>query len=100
MNFIKENKVVYQVSAKPPGLMQSYQKYHALQEKIIYPILRRFAVQESQQKYVAAYYINGIYAIIDEWIKGGCQDDINLILKIIIGCVTPFETEHGNHSKN
>lgn len=90
LNYIKENKVVYQVSAKHPNLMQSIKKYNLLKENILYPIFRQFNIQENQQKYVSAYYINGVYAIIDEWIKDGCQDDINLIMQTIIDCVRPL----------
>ena len=96
LNYIKANRIIYQVSAKHPNLMQSIKKYNLLKENVLYPIFRRFNIQESQQKYVSAYYINGIYAIIDEWIKNGCKDDVNLILDTIINWVRPFEKERYN----
>lgn len=91
LNYIKDNKVVYQVSAKHPSLMQSIKKYNLLQENVLYPIFNLFNIDENHKKYFSAYYINGVYAIIDEWIKGGCKDDINLILDVILKCVRPFE---------
>lgn len=91
LNYIKENKVVYQVSAKHPDIMQSVKKYNLLKENVLYPIFSRFNIQENQIKYFSAYYINGVYAIIDEWIKDGCKDEIDLILDTIIKCVRPFE---------
>ena len=97
LNYIKENMVVYQVSAKHPYLMQSIKKYNLLQQNILYPIFRKFGIEENQQKYFSAYYINGIYSIIDEWIKGGCKDDVETILDVIIKCVRPFE--NGNEDK-
>ena len=100
LNYIKENKVVYQVYAKHPSLMQSIKKYTLLKENILYPIFRRFNIQENQQKYVSAYYINGVYAIIDEWIKDGCKDDINLVMNAIISCVRPFEKENEDERKS
>ena len=90
LNYIKENKVVYQVSAKHPELMQSIKKYNLLKENLLYPIFCQFKIPENRQKYVAAYYINGVYAIIDEWMKDGCQDDLNLIMQTIIECVRPL----------
>lgn len=100
LNYIKENKVVYQVSVKHPSLMQSMKKYNLLKEKILYPIFKRFDIQENLQKYFSAYYINGIYSIINEWIIGGCKDDISLILDAIIKCVRPFEENNENKRKN
>ena len=100
LTYIKENKVVYQVSAKHPNLMQSLKKYNLLQKNILYPIFRRFDIKENQQKYFSAYYINGIYAIINEWVQDGCKDDINLILNVIMECVRPFGKENENKREN
>lgn len=91
LNYIKENKVVYQVSAKHADLLQSIKKYNLLNEKILYPIYNKFNIQENIKKYFSAYYINGLYAIINEWINDGCRDEINLVMDAIIGCVRPFE---------
>lgn len=96
LNYIKENKVVYQVSAEHPVLMQSIKKYELLQKNILYPIFRKFNIQESLKQYFSAYYINGIYAIIDEWLKGNCKDDTSLIIDAIMNCVRPFEKEKNN----
>jgi AcrR family transcriptional regulator len=100
LNYIKENKVVYQVSAKYPHLMQSIKKYNLLQDNILYPIYSRFYIQENMRKYFSAYYINGVYAIINEWIKFGCKDEINLIMDAIIKCVRPYENEYEDKRKN
>ncbi len=100
LNYIKENKVAFQVSAKHPIIMQSMEKYNLLQDHILYPIFKRFKIQENQRRYVSAYYIHGVYAIIDEWLKDGCQDDIKLIMNTIIQCVRPFEEEYENKRKN
>lgn len=100
LNYIKDNKVVYQVSAKHPIIMQSIKKYNSLQEKILYPIYSRFNIQENLKKFFSAYYINGIYAIINEWIKEGCKDDINLVMSAIIQCVRPFENEYADKRKD
>lgn len=100
LNYIKENKVVYQVSAKHPIMMQSEKKYNLLQENILYPIFNRFDIQENMRKYFSAYYIHGVYAIIDEWIKDDCKDDISLIIDAIIKCVRPFEKEYENKRNN
>lgn len=100
LNHIKENKVIYQISAKHPHLMQSAKKYNLLKENVLYPIFMKFNMQKNQQKYFLVYYINGIYAIIDEWIKDGCKDEINLVMDAIIKCVHPFEKDNDDNRKN
>ncbi len=91
LNHVKEHKVVYKVSNKHPTLMQSNEKYSYLQNKILFPIFDIFNIDENERKYISAYYIKGVYAIVDEWINGNCKDDANAICELIIKCVRPFE---------
>lgn len=90
LDHVKNNKVVYQVSAKYPVLMKSIEKYKDLQTKILFPIFKNFGIDDKENKYISAYYINGVYAIIDEWIKGGCREESKDICSLIIKCVRPF----------
>lgn len=93
LNYIKENRIIYQVSAKKPELMNSTQKFAFLQENILMPIYKKFGIEEEKGKYLSAYYINGIYSIINEWIKEGCVDDVKFLCEIIIDCVRPYENK-------
>lgn len=89
LNHVKENKVVYQVATKYPTLMQSIEKYQYLQKNVLFPIFENFKIPSSEQDYIASYYIKGTYAIIEQWIKKDCQDDVNKICDLIIKCVRP-----------
>ena len=100
LKHVKENKVVYQVSFKHPTLMQSNEKYSYLQNKILFPIFDIFNIDKNERKYISAYYISGVYAIVDEWIKGGCKDDENMICELIIKCVRPYEDRNEPKRKN
>ncbi len=90
LNHVRSNKLVYQVSAKYPALMKSNERYKDMQNKILFPILNNFGIDDKESKYMLAYYINGIYAIIDEWIKNGCREEATYICDLIIKCVRPF----------
>lgn len=101
LQHVKEHKAVYKVSAKQVSLMKSDEKYKFLQKNVLYPIFDKFSIDESDKKYFCAYYINGVYAIVDEWIKDGCRDEISKICELIIKCVRPFEDgDKGKISKN
>ena len=91
LNFIKENKTIYQVAIKHPTKMQSSQKFTLLNKYILFPIFNRFHIDERQNKYLAAYYINGINAIVNEWINTNCKDDIDYICNIIVSCIRPYK---------
>ncbi len=91
LSHVKQHKLVYQVSAKHPALMKSIEKYGYLQNKVLYPIFDIFKINKDEQKYLSAYYISGVYAIVNEWIKGGCKDSEDMICDLIIKCVRPIE---------
>ena len=54
---------------------------------IFSPILARFGVSETERSYVMKFYLNGVFAIIMEWLNKNCSDDMKMIIKIIIDCV-------------
>lgn len=85
--FIKDNKNVFYASLNQPYLMEVNKKYSSLYKYIIDPILNRFNVPEQEKEYMVYFYIRGILAIVDEWIKEGCKDDIDFIINIIMKCV-------------
>lgn len=90
LNYVKEYKTVFRVCLKHPVLMQSTQKYKHLKETVLYPIFQRFRIEPLKQKYIAAYYIHGVIAIIDEWVDTGCREDVTTICDLIIQCVRPI----------
>lgn len=89
LNYVRDNKVLYQVTAKNPYLLNSISKYNKLNNHIFMPIFKKFGIDEKSETYMIAYYINGVFAIINEWIKNNCKDDIEYIEDIIMSCVRP-----------
>ena len=89
LNYVRDNKVIYQVTAKNPYLLNSISKYNKLNNHIFMPIFKKFGIDEKSELYMIAYYINVVFAIINEWIKNNCNDDIEYIEDIIMSCVRP-----------
>ena len=89
LTYNKENKIIHQVAVKHSNIMNSYKMFNSLNNTIFKPIFLRFGIDEKTEHYMIAYYLNGITAIINEWIKNGCKDEIEYIEKIIINCVRP-----------
>ncbi len=96
LNHVKENKIIYKLSTKYPLLMRSIEKYKYLQNEVLFPIFKNFDIEEKWQKYISSYYIKGTYAIIEEWIKDDCKEDVNEICQLIIKCVRPYEQNENN----
>lgn len=91
LKFIKENKRIFKASLNNPTVMKTSVKFNRLKNNIIIPILDRFGVDEKEKKYIINFYINGIIAIIKEWINEDCNSSLteSEIEDIIIKCVMP-----------
>jgi AcrR family transcriptional regulator len=89
LQFIYENKGVFKAAVKNPSSMKTFDRYARLQQYIIEPIMERFHVPKSVQSYWTAYYMKGIWAVIEEWLYRDCIETVEQIEKIIIKCVRP-----------
>lgn len=89
LNYVKEHKHIYRAVLNNPECMQSETKLTALYKHILRPIFSRFGVPEEEQKYWLVYHINGVMAIVFEWLKNDCQESVSDISRIIQHCVRP-----------
>ncbi len=89
LRFIRDNKNVYRASFRNPNEMQANARYISLKKYILEPILRKFEVPEIRRKYYIAYYVEGIAAIIKEWLNDDCGEPAETIADIIQECVRP-----------
>ena len=58
-------------------------------------ILSRFHIPEKERSYILKFYLTGIFAIVMEWLDKNCSDDMDSIIKIIVGCVMGDRNFHG-----
>lgn len=89
LRFIRDNKKVYRAAFRNPGGMQAHARYEALKRHLLSPILDRFEVPGDHHAYYIAYYIDGIMAIVKEWLRRDCADEVETIAGIIERCVRP-----------
>lgn len=87
LNFVKENKKIFRASFNNPNTLRVHDKYKDLEKYILSPILERFCIQKEERRYLMTFYVHGITAIIEEWLKNDCDTDISKIKNIIIKCV-------------
>lgn len=92
LEFIRENKNVYRAAFRNPNQLQVNVQYSNLKKYILQPILRRYEVPEAFHKYYIAYYIEGIIAIIKEWLNSDCLDSVEVVAAVIEECVRPSDT--------
>lgn len=89
LRFIRDNKKLYRAAFRSPQDTQAFERYENLKRYVLGPILARFEVPAAHRDYYIAYYIEGITAIVKEWLRGDCADSLETIADIIIDCVRP-----------
>lgn len=87
LRFIRDNKKVYRAAFRNPGSMRAHIRYGELKEHILGPILERFEIPAAHRPYYMAYYVEGIIAIVKEWLQRDCADEVEMIAGIIESCV-------------
>ena len=87
LTYIKENKEVFRTALLHIGALGFEDVYKRMFENIFAPILNRFRYSTEIQQYVMMYYLNGINAIVLEWLRNGCERSIQEISEIISICI-------------
>ena len=87
LSFIKENQRLFSAVLSQPTVFDSKAIFQRLFDNIFTPILDRFHFPRDEQHYVMMFYLNGITAIITEWLKEDCQKSIADISTIIHYCI-------------
>ena len=87
LSFIKDNQRLFFTVLSQPTVFDSRAIFQRLFDNIFKPILDRFHYPQDEQHYVMMFYLNGITAIISEWIKENCQKSIADVISIIHYCI-------------
>ncbi|WP_443663647.1 TetR/AcrR family transcriptional regulator [Dysosmobacter sp.] len=94
LRFIRDNKKVYRAAFRNPSSVQAHTRYGELKQHILRPVLERFEIPASHRPYYIAYYVEGIAAIVKEWLRQDCADEVEMIADIIESCVRPRDDSH------
>ncbi len=87
LSYIEDHKEIFVTVLSHIKTLGMDEVYGRLFENIFNPILDRFHYRSSERQYVMLYYLNGINAIIQEWLRNGCDKTIDEIIEIIYICI-------------
>ena len=93
LTYIKDNKEVFATlmsNGKSLGFDKTYERMF---ENIFNPILKRFNYPEKDHRYIIMYYLNGITAINNEWLKNNCDRPVEEVANIVKSCIFGLENE-------
>lgn len=91
LHFIKEHRRIFRTSVEHSSVLRMDDAYLALNRHIFAPILDRFHIPPSERKYIMPFYIHGLMAIINEWLKEDCKDSVEHIISVMKICIPHHE---------
>ena len=87
LTYIRENKEIFTTALAHVKTLNFEKVHRRMFENIYNPILDRFGYPERNRDYIVMYYLNGIMAVIVEWLKDDCNKSIKEITEIITICI-------------
>lgn len=87
LEFVQENKQLYKAVISQPSVFYAEQRFSDMYQGIFKPILNRYHFSDWEKKYRIPFYIKGMWAIIEEWLRTDCSDDIEKIMRVLMSCV-------------
>ena len=87
LNFVKENSRIFRTAVEHSSVLGMDDAYLALNRHVFTPILDRFHVPLSEQKYMMPFYIHGLMGIVNEWLKEDCKDSVEHIISVMQTCI-------------
>jgi len=87
LSYIKENRRVFTTVLSHSVSFGFNEIFQRLYENIFNPILERYNYPITDRKYAMMFYLNGITAVVTEWLKDNCEKTIEEVSKIICECI-------------
>ncbi len=87
LEFLRENKAIYKIAYSQPNVLKEQYIVNHLFKNIFEPILDRFLVPKEEQRYMMNFYLNGMSAVMIQWIKNDCKEEIQTILNTLTKCL-------------
>ena len=93
LNYIKEHRRLFRTATENAAVLGLDRAYDRMCRHVLTPILERYGVPEDERAYRMAFSIQGLMAIITEWLHRDCADPVERIISIMQGCILPHQEE-------
>lgn len=87
LTYIKDNKEFFSTALSNTKSLGFENVYKDMFRHLFNPILQRYNYPPENRKYVMMYYLNGITAIITQWLEDGCEKSVTDIFSIVQDCI-------------
>ncbi len=96
LDYIQTYKRVFYTAITKAEILRLENSYRKLFQHVFTPILERYKVPLEDRNYIMSFYIQGIMAVITEWLRKDCKDTKEHIMAVIQRCVRKPSKERFN----
>ena len=93
LDYIEQHRRLFCTAMENAAVLEMDKSYDRMFRHILAPILDRYGVPQKERRYIMAFHIHGIMAIISEWLKDDCADSIEYVADLIQRCVKRSKEE-------
>ncbi|MCD8118007.1 MAG: TetR/AcrR family transcriptional regulator [Lachnospiraceae bacterium] len=97
---IKENRRLFQAALKNGHTIGMDRYTDMLKRDILAPVMQRHGIALEDTEYVIAYYLEGILAMMNLWVKNNCDKDIEDMVELIMMCVNRKRKTTGDEKED
>lgn len=90
LEYIKKHRRLFRIYAENAHVFDVNRLDDYIIDNLFVPILEKYGVTDKKLvRYMQKYFLKGIDAIVNEWVRHDCEDDVLFVCEIIIFCVRP-----------
>lgn len=90
LEYIEKNRRLFRTATENAAVLGMDKSYDGMFSHVFTPILDRYGVPQKDRRYIMAFYIQGLMAIIMEWLRSDCAEPVAYIVDMIQGCVKSY----------
>ena len=87
LDYIEQHKLLFRTATENAAVLGMDKSYERMFRHVFTPILDRYGIPQQDRPYLMAFYIQGLMAIILEWLKNDCTDSVADVVNVIQRCV-------------
>ena len=90
LQYIQKHKRLFKIYAENAHAFEANKMDDYLIDNLFVPIYAKHGVTDKKLiYYMQKFFLKGVDAIINEWVRNDCEDDILFVCEIIITCIRP-----------
>ena len=87
LGYIEQHKRLFRTATENAAVLGMDKSYDRMFRHVFTPILDCYGIPQQDRRYIMAFYIQGLMAIISEWLRNDCADSIAYVVNMIQRCV-------------